>query len=571
MEERNQWIYRLLFCGLVFLVACTSNRQSPPRVTIGPSSQDLPSYVPTGSAGPLEKPIPQVIARAQNLFDQGKLLFEEGCLEAARAHFHLSLGCLKNAGYDFYFNPKLEQTYYALLNEIQTLELLILIDPSGMQLVEIPFPEQEPAFHDELAGLNLFTLEVDPALRQWVSQDLLQTHFDIPVVLNDSVLRFLNYYQGRGRKFMKEGLKRSGRHLALFREIFRREGIPLDLIYMAHVESLFKPRAYSRAHAKGIWQFIRGTGKRYGLRQDWWIDERSDIVKSTEAAARYLKDLYSRFEDWYLVLAAYNSGHNRIERIIRRYGQMDYWTMVKRRLLPRETRNYVPSILASLIIFRHPEHYGFQVKPDKKVPFEMVAVGYQVDLQVVAELIGVPLRVISELNPELRRRVTPYTEGSYFLKVPAERAEFAEEKLSTLPPEKRLKFKHHRVRRGETLSGIGQKYSTSIQAIAQVNRIRNIHRLKSGQHLIIPMMGWRRWTGELILDEKQKSAPKHTVRRGESLYKISAVYGISLSDLLRWNDLKAHQIIYPGQEIRLKVGGAVSDRNSDPAGRGAEE
>ena len=528
--------------------------------------------VPTGSAGPFEKdPIPAAITRAQKLFDQGKLLFEEGRLEAARAHFHQSLESLKKAGHDFYFNPKLEQTYFGLLNEIQTLELLILIDPSEMQLLQTPFPEREPAPHDELAGLNLFTLEVDPALKQLVSQDLLQTRFDIPVVLNDSVLRFLNYYQGRGRKIMREGLKRSGRFLPLFQEIFRREGLPLDLVYMAHVESLFKPRAYSRAHAKGIWQFIRDTGKRYGLRQDWWIDERSDIVKSTEAAARYLKDLYSRFGDWYLALAAYNVGHHRIERIIRRYGQVDYWTMVKRRLLPRETRNYVPSILASLIIFRHPERYGFRVKPDNEIAFDMVAVDYQVDLRVVSESIGVPLSVISELNPELRRRVTPYIQGSYLLKVPAEKAELAGEKLANLPPEKRLKFKHHQVRRGETLSAIGQKYSTSVQAIAQVNRIRNIHRLRSGQHLMIPMMGWRGAAGGLVSEDKRKSASKHIVRRGESLFKIAAAYGISLADILRWNNLKANQIIYPGQEISLKVGGAVGDRNSDPAGRGAEE
>ena len=234
----------------------------------------------------------------------------------------------------------------------------------------------------------------------------------------------------------------------MFREVFRREGVPLDLVYVAHIESLFRPRALSRARAKGLWQFIPGTGRLYGLRQDWWIDERSDILKSTVAAARFLKHLYGEFGDWYLALAGYNCGPRRIERILRRYGPIDYWEMVRRRLLPRETRNYVPSYLASTIIFKNPTRYGFQVEPDPELKFELVPLKEQVDLETMAELIEVPARLLDDLNPELRRRVTPFELPGYRMKVPLGTGDLAQKKLAQLPPEKRIKLLHHRGAQG---------------------------------------------------------------------------------------------------------------------------
>ena len=565
MEERSRLFHLLVFCGLVALIACTSNRSARvARSTPGtptktsPSAEESSPPPSSGSAQTLQS-VHLVITNARQLFEQGKSLFKEGRLKEARHLFRQSLESLNNAGYDFYLNPRLQKSYYDLLAEIQALELHVLIDPAEMRLVETPFLEEEPAGRDEIGELNLFTVEVDPALRKLVSADLLQTRFDIPVVLNDSVLRFLNYYKGRGRKLMQESLKRSGRYLPLFREIFEREGLPLDLIYMAHVESHFKPRAYSRAHARGIWQFVRGTGRLYGLRQDWWIDERSDVVKSTEAAARHLRDLYNRFEDWHLALAAYNVGYGRIERILKRYGPIDYWRIVKRRLLPRETRNYVPSILAALIISRHPERYGFKVEPDEELSFDTVTMDYQVDLRVVSESIGVPLKIMAELNPELRRRVTPYNHDNYVLKVPAGKGELAKTKLANLPDEKRLRFQHHRVRQGETLSLLARRYSTSVQAIAQVNRIRNVHRIKLGQDLMIPMSGWTK----LAAAAGANSPSRHVVRKGDSLTKIAAVYGVSVASLLRWNNLNRQQIIYPGQRIRLTADAALSGKKSE--------
>lgn len=518
--------------------------QLPPPVAQLPSPETLPVGPLPESMVQQEDPIDLLIGRARGLLERGERLFGEGAVEAGRLLFQQALDTLKNSGFEFFLNPHLESTYYDLLGEIQELELQALVDPAEIQLLSLV---STPS--DEITDLNFFTIQVDPHLKELVSQDLLETRFDIPVVLNDDVVRLLNFYQNRGRDIMEEGLKRAGKYVPLFREIFQKEGVPLDLVYMAHVESHFKPNAYSRAKARGSWQFMLGTAKLYGLRQDWWIDERSDLIKSTEAAARHLTDLYERFGDWNLAMAAYNVGPSRIDRIKRRYGNIDYWAMIRRRMLPRETRLFVPSILATIIIFRNPERYGFWIEPDSPLQFETVSLEEQVAVQTVAEELGVPVATLFELNPELRRGITPFAYKEYQLKVPLGTGDLLKERLAALPEERKLQFRHHKVLRGETLGLISQAYSSSIQAIAQVNQIRNIHRLREGQDLLIPLpssasAGRRIVPGALLPDT-------YTVRRGDSLSRISLLYRVTVADLLLWNNLRPNELIYPGQRIRL--------------------
>ena len=499
-----------------------------------------------------EDPIDLLIHEATGRFEEGASLFEAGLLEEARVHFREALDGLKNSEFDFFLNPHLERAYYDLLRDLQDLELQVWADPSQIQapLVSTPL--------DEIADLDLFAIQVDPRLREKVSEDLLDARFDIPVVVNDNVLRLLNYYQTRGRKIMEDGIKRSGQYMPLFRQIFQEEGVPQSMIYMAHVESNFKPSAYSRAGARGIWQFMVGTGRVYGLKRDWWIDERADIVRSTRAAARHLKDLYEELSDWNLVMASYNAGIRRIQRNQQRYGPIDYWTMVKRRLLPRETRNFVPSILAAMIVYQNPELYGFQVQPDDPIEFETVGVEDQVSLEVISREINVPLGELMGLNPELRRAVTPFDHANYELKVPTGKGDLLRERLAALPPEKKAQFRHHKVRRGETLSIIAQGYRSSIQAIAQVNRIRNIHRLREGQDLMIPLSG--SLSGVSFSPASRQRPDNYVVRRGDSLSRIASMYGVTVRDLLRWNNLKASGIIYPGQTIRILARTDAGDR-----------
>ena len=411
---------------------------------------------------------------------------------------------------------------------------------------------------DVIANVNLYEIEIDPGLESLVSEDLRKTQYDFPIVVNKQVLKFLDYYQGQGRKATEEALSRSGRYIGLFKKIFSEQKTPLDLIYMANVESLFKPSAYSRARARGIWQFMKGTGRLYGWESGWWLDERLDFEKATESAARHLKDLNEEFGDWYLALAAYNVGPGRVRRALRRYGDLDYWTMTRRRMLPRETRNFVPSILASILIYRNPEHYGFHVEPEAPLQYERVKLDYQVDLDVIAESIGVGFDEMRNLNPELIRGVTPFETKDYRLKVPEGKSRTLLTKLAELPPDKRLRLKHHKVKQGETLSVIAFRYGSSIRAIAEVNHIRNIHRLSLGQDLIIPMSDWKA-TVSRGRGKGDPSVGRHTVSRGDSLYEIARYYGISLQDLFRWNNLQPGDYIHPGQKIHLKPNSQIND------------
>jgi len=563
-------------CGLLLVSACSSGRNvstqtvvgksepSPPPVIQAPPLEPLPSDSPLETIVEQRDPIELLLEQAWDLFKKGQTLFEGGEVQEARSYFQQALDTLKHSGFEFFLNPHLESAYYDLLGGIQELELQAWVNPAEIQPLSLVSPHFE-----EIDDLNLFAIQVDPHLRELAGQDLLKTRFDIPVVLNDDVLRLLNFYQNRGREIMEKGLKRSGRYVPLFREIFREEGVPLDLIYMAHVESHFKPNAYSRAKARGLWQFMLGTGKMYGLRQDWWIDERSDIVKSTHAAAQHLRDLYERFEDWHLAMAAYNAGSGRIDRVRRRYGKtLDYWTMVKRKMLPRETRSFVPSILAAVIIFRNPERYGFWVEPDPPLQFETIDLDEQVDLRVVAEEIDVQVADLFALNPELRRGITPFHDDDYKLKVPLGKADLLKKRLANLPKDRKVQVRHHKVKRGETLGLIAQRYRSSVTAIAQVNRIRNVHRLREGQDLLIPLAGGysAASSARSVKPISQQLPATHIVRRRDSLSRIAVRYRVSIRDLLLWNNLEVDQIIHPGQRIRILDNSKSVAENSQRSG-----
>ncbi|RPJ60797.1 MAG: LysM peptidoglycan-binding domain-containing protein [Acidobacteria bacterium] len=569
MEQRHRLARLVLYFGLALLVgSCASSKKPVTRLVLRPEPAVVPVSAPAEPVPlaretrpplivpppptPVQERVDLLIIQSRELVDEGKRYCREGKVEEGRRCFKLALDHLKNSGLGFYENPQLEQAYYTFLSEIQAEELRVM-----MALSQQPVPEiEEPTPLDEISDLNLYSIEVDPHLRELLSQDILETKFDIPVVLNDQVVRVLDYYQNRGRRIMEEGLRRSGKYIDIFRETFEKEGIPLDLAYVSHVESLFNPRARSRARAIGLWQFMKGTGQLYNLRQDWWVDERSDIVKSTQAAARYMKVLYEDFKDWHLVLAAYNVGPGRIQNIVRRKGEMDYWTMAQRKLLPRETVNHVPSILAALIIFKNPERYGFDVVPELPLKFDLVPMEFQVDLKVVAEAAGVSVEQLRELNPELKWGVTPAEPKGYSLKVPEGSGESVQVKLAALPPSQRLKFAHYRVRKGDTLGAIARKHATSVEAIAQMNRIKRIKSLRINQDLIIPGAGWRGEGRELAKASSTPAVPvaasRHIVRKGESLSTIAQRYGVSVEDLRQWNKLRRGQLIYPGQTLRLE-------------------
>ncbi len=570
----KRWVMTLFLAVLWVASACSAKKTTVPPVTNQQPSASGQSSDLTALDGDLqnqeilearERAVSSVIDEALQIYEQGKVSWFSGNREAARAFFRKSLDKLSSSEFEFADDTRVEETYRNLLSEMQRLKIVasLSLKEPAFPILDSLEPTESPL--DEIGAVDLYKVEVGPGLEDRVSEDLRNTKFDIPIVVTKEVLKFLDYYQGRGRRHMEASLIRSGKYLPLFRKIFEKEGVPLDLVYMAHVESLFKPQAYSRARALGIWQFMKGTALLYGLKTGWWLDERLDFHKSTVSAALYLKDLYEEFGSWDLALAAYNGGPGRISRVIRRYGEMDYWTMAKRRLLVRETRNYVPSILAAIIISRNPEHYGFKVEPAPPLEFETVALDYQVDLAVIAESLDVPLARIAELNPELQRGVTPFEAAGYRLKVPPGSGDLLTQQLAKIPPEKRLRLTHHSVRQGETLSHISARYGVSIAAIAEMNHIRNINRLRLGQDLIIPLSSSRVARAEGMRQNPPKSG-RYTVQQGDSLYRIARLYGIALKDLFRWNDIQPGELIHPGQEIRLSAGTSSAPRANTSGG-----
>ncbi len=547
-----------LMVGAVALaLSCSPAKQLPPSDPPSPRSDPAPApslHEPTADllSSPSKSDRPswsQLLDEVAKDCEEAERLFEGGEFEEGRRIFRASLKRLSESGYSFRDHAEVEQAYYRVLGKLQEWELRALAANADFSYLGDEVPPQEETPLDQMADLNLYALEVDPKIRDLVDEEFLDDSFDFPVVINNAVLRALEFYQNRGRDIMVRGIQRSGRYRELFERTFRDVGLPRDLIYMVHVESLFNPRAYSRARAKGLWQFTSGTARFKGLKIDWWIDERSDVEKSTRTAALYLKELREKFGDWYLALAAYNVGPGRVQRALRRHGRMDYWKLSKRRLIPRETRNFVPSILASILIFHNPKHFGFDAQPEPAWRTDEVPLTEQVELGVVAELLELSEERIRELNPELRRGLTPFALSDYRLKVPQGRGAELRQKLAELPPSRKTRFLHHQVRPGETLGLISRRYGAPLQAIAQVNRIRNVHRLSVGQDLMIPISGSR--SSRPMSRSLAASSARHIVRRGDTLARISRVYGVPLRSILRWNGLKKSSTIFPGQSIRL--------------------
>ncbi len=298
------------------------------------------------------------------------------------------------------------------------------------------------------------------AVSRQVASDLEATVHDVEIPQNARVLAYVELFQGRLRDWIATGLERGARYLPMIQDVFRAEGLPLDLAYVPLIESAFKPNAVSRAKARGVWQFMAGTAMEHGLKRDWYVDERSDPEKSTRAAAKYLRTLVRTFDgDWHLALASYNGGPGRVQRAMRRYNRDDFWSLAAQpRALPRETREYVPMILAAIVIARNPAEYGFAaLTTDPPVPHETVRVGRPVDLRRVAEWVGTSAEAIQELNPELRRWTTPVRNPDYELKVPVGTAGALRVRLEGTDAAEMTALQWYTVRRGETLASISRK------------------------------------------------------------------------------------------------------------------
>ena len=374
----------------------------------------------------------------------------------------------------------------------------------------------------------------------------------IPLVRTKQVDQYINYFQTKGRKQFQIWLNRYAKYKGLILPILEEHEMPEEFIYLAMIESGLNPKAYSKANASGMWQFIYSTGKQYGLSRDWYKDERRDPVKATHAACKYLKDLYTLFDNWYLTLAAYNCGEGRVLRASKLHQTYDFWQMHS---LPRETRNYIPYFLSAAIIARTPKAYGFKVPKVEPFGYETITLEKSADIAVLARVAGLKPNVLREYNPELRQSATP-SEGSYILKLPPGKKDGFLAAWNAIPEEERFapQFVVHRVRYGESLWTISKKYSVSIHDLAAVNKIRNRNKVRVGQKLNVPLKGGRTWGNGENGGPPGHSKRVYRVKRGDTLGQIAEDHGTRASKIRRWNNMKyGSHLIHPGQKLVIWV------------------
>ena len=378
--------------------------------------------------------------------------------------------------------------------------------------------------------------------------------YDFPVVENDKVRYFVDYYSGKAKNTFRTWLERSGRYLPMMRAIFAEAGLPEDLAYLAMVESGFNDKAYSWAHAVGPWQFIESTGRQYGLQNDWWYDERRDPEKATRAAARFLADLYTAFDgDWYLAVASYNAGPGKLRQAVKRYNSRDFWELCRGEYLQEETKNYLPKLLAVLLIAKQPDKYGFvDLEYHEPIAYDTVPLPSNTDLEVIARLSASDYQLIKKLNPELKRWSTPPGAKDYLVRLPIGSKDAFWEAYAQLPKRQRANYARHKVKSGDTLLALAKRHGVRVQDIQRLNGIRNARALQIGTDLIVPLNPDANGTNalaELKDDFKRSRKVSYTVRSGDSLWKISQKFNVTEKQLRVWNRLGWSNVIRPGQHL----------------------
>jgi membrane-bound lytic murein transglycosylase D len=437
-------------------------------------------------SGNLPSEMADLMRTSRSKYLEGSSLIKAGDSEKAREAFNSAVDVLLESDWDVASTPILNRFFQDLIQRIQSDESRYLLAPRDTDDEQL-----ESAVVDELSDIDLIPSKVDLSLQNALTADLPQSKYDIPITINDMVLKSLDFWLNSGREFFVDGLLRSGQYRPMIEKVFREESIPLDLMYLAQVESLFKPHALSKAKAKGIWQFEKDTAIRYGLKVTKDVDERSDPEKSTRAAARYLSDLFAMFKDWNLVLAAYNWGEARVQHLIETTGLKDFWQLVDlRRRLPEETKNHVPLIQASVILARNPEKYGLPTKLDPPLKYTEVSVSKPIDLRAAAKVLSTSIDELKKLNPALRGLTTPANYPNFRLKVPVNTDPRIHDDLAALPTAKPTalpnRASRHKIRPGDTFTKIASRYHVSISDLEKANNFSAKKILIPGTWIHIP-------------------------------------------------------------------------------------
>ena len=509
------------------LTAAVGPAQQPPAET----AKKPPAVAPVQ---PQSKPDPvaELITKVEKEYQAGQDNYKAGHLEAAKQNFDRAFDLLLGSSLDVRSDERLQDEFDRVLDGVNGLELQALQEGDG-------FTEQksEPAPIDEA---NEVTFPADPNVRAKAAEEVKATHSDLPLMLTDPVVSYINYFSTRGRGTLEHALVRSGRYQDMIQSILKEEGVPQDLIYLAQAESGFHALALSRAGARGIWQFMGSRAKGYGLERSWWVDDRQDPEKSTRAAARHLKDLYNQFGDWYLAMAAYNSGPGTVQNAVKRTGYADFWELYKRNVLPKETRNYVPIIVAVTIMAKNPAQYGLDtIVPEKPVAYDTVKIDYPVDVRLVAECVDASASDLLDLNPSLLRLTTP-KDQEFELHLPAGTRDRYLRAIAAIPPDMRVWWRYHKVAPDETLASIAVAYHTTPQAISEANNLDG-SQLEAESKLIIPVAPGKgraaEGTGSYSL-----AAIRYKVRKGDTVQRVADNFGVPPAMVRRWNHLKGDSL-----------------------------
>jgi len=396
--------------------------------------------------------------------------------------------------------------------------------------------------------------------------------FDIPITINDRVEYFINYFQTEKRKPFCNWLSRSTRYMPRMREILRQNGLPEDLVYLAMIESGFNVNAYSRAHACGLWQFIKGTAGRYGLKVNYWLDERCDPEKATKAAAKYLKDLHQEFGCWYLAAAGYNAGENKIRKGITAYETADFWKMCDYDLFANETKDYVPQMIAAAIIAKNPEKYGFtDVEYQQPIPCTKVSVPPKTDLKAVGLACGVDYETIRELNAEFKRGCTPPC-GYYKVSIPETTVQLFKDNFGRVKTIVRVCYQEYTytIKKGDTLYSIARHFGTSVKSLCKQNNLSEDKKILAGRKIVVNVPVRDQYIQDII---KPKSSKKilaarsstskkaygsgtkvkyHTVRKGDTIWNIARKYNVTPANIRSWNNIRGNTI-FPGTRLKVPV------------------
>ena len=509
-------------------VPTTAAASSPARVEDDSSQKsDRTESAPASGAASTSNsdPVADLIARAEKQYQAGLANHQAGKTEEAKQNFDNALNALLSSNLDIRSDERLQEEFDRVVAGVNQLY------PGGPGADTEAQQKSEPAPIDETNGLSPAP---DAGVKAKAQAEIKNTNSDLPLMMTDQVAGYITYFSGRGRGGFERAFSRSGRYHDMIVATLKDEGVPQDLIYLAQAESGFHPLAVSRVGARGIWQFMASRARGYGLSHNMWVDDRQDPEKSTRAAAHHLKDLYNQFGDWYLAMAAYNSGPGTVQAAVKRTGYADFWELYRRNVLPKETRNYVPIILAVTIMAKNPSQYGLdEVLMEHPSDYDTVTINYPVDLRLVAECVGSTSGELQDLNPSLLRLTTPRV-GKFELRLPAGTEDEYQTAIASIPPDMRLWWRYATVHPGDTLASLARNYHTTAKSIATANHLEDTE-LETNAKLVIPVA-----PGKHPLNDNATYARRITrykVHAGDTVESVADNFGVSPQMLRRWNGL----------------------------------